>query len=126
MRVEMIKDGRIPPKTTGKGFEGQYGRWSEIAHHRRRHLLNQVSIPARVMAAGVHPDWRARAVTVEHFGWYLAELVSSGGSAFGHLLGPEWFHDRFQPTLRALFDLMDRIPLAAIAEGDRTRPHSSS
>jgi hypothetical protein len=117
MRVEMIKDGRVPPKTTGKGFEGQYGRWSEIAHHRRRHLLDQVSIPARLMATGTHPDWRARATTVDHLGWYLAELVSSGGSAFGHLLGRTWFEDRFQPTLRALLHLMERIPLADIAAG---------
>jgi hypothetical protein len=123
MRVEMIKGGRVPPRTTGKGFERQYGQWSEIAHHRRRHFVDQVSIPARMMAIGSHPDWRARATAVEHLGWNLSALVSSGGSAFGHLLGQTWFHDRFQPTLRALFELMERIPLADMADvTSRPRP----
>jgi hypothetical protein len=116
-RVDMVKEGVRPPETTSDYFEGQYGRWSEFAHHRRRHLLNQASVPARVMAAGRHPDWRTRAATVDHLGWYIVELVSVGGSALARLLGAEWFHERFQPTFRALLQLKGKIPLAEVAAG---------
>lgn len=125
-RLDMIKEGIAPPGRTGAYFEGQYGRWSEIAHHRRRHMLDQVSVPARIMATGPHLDWRARASAVDHFGWYVTELVSTGGYAIARLLGPEWFHDRFQKTWRALLELMDRIPLAAIAAGDVPPPRRES
>lgn len=117
MRAEMVKRGLPPPRATKREFDRQYGRWSDFAHHRRRHLLDQVSVAARVMAAGRHPDWRSRAALVDHFGWHVSALVIAGGSALAHLLGPEWFHDRFLPTYRALRELQDKVPLAAIAEG---------
>jgi hypothetical protein len=116
-RVEMIREGVAPPGTTRSHFEGQYGRWSEFAHHRRRHLLDQVAARDRIMAVGPHPDWRARAAAVDHFGWSVMELVTVGGSALARLLGPEWFSDRFQPTGRALNELKDRVPLGDIAAG---------
>lgn len=124
MRVEMIKAGVAPPGETTSYFEKQFGRWSEIAHHRRRHLLNQVSVPNRHMPIGPHPDWRVRAVTVDHFGWYVLELVSTCGSALAQLRGPTWTRHRFQPTWRALMDFKDRIPLGEIAEG-RVAPPAS-
>jgi hypothetical protein len=117
-RVEMIQQGIAPPPY----LEGQYGRWSEFAHHRRRHMLTQFSLPARIMVTGPNPDWRSRATMVDHYGWYLGELVSAGGSALGRLLGPAWFHDRFQPTFHALVELKTRIPLAAIASGGQAPP----
>src|SRR5207245_897685 len=89
-REDMLKLGVAPPGTTSDYFEQQYGRWSEFAHHRRRHLLNQVAVPDRVMAIGAHPDWRARAAAVDHFGWYLGELISVGGYAVADLGRPEW------------------------------------
>jgi hypothetical protein len=122
MRLEMIKDGVPPPATTRVHFEGQYGRWSEFAHHRRHQMLTQVGLAIRVMVTGPHPDWRARATMVDHYGWYLAELVSAGGSALGRLLGRDWFVDRFQRTLRALYELHDRVPLADIASGKAPPP----
>src|SRR5437764_1292234 len=75
-RVGMIQQGIAPPPTTRAYLEGQYGRWSEFAHHRRRHMLTQFSLPARIMVTGPHPDWRSRATMVDHYGWYLGELVS--------------------------------------------------
>jgi hypothetical protein len=124
-RVEMIQQGIAPPSTTRDYLEGQYGRWSEFAHHRRRHMLTQFSLPARIMVTGPHPDWRSRATMVDQYGWYLAELVSAGGSALGRLLGPTWFHERFQPTFEALFELKRRIPLADIASGGQPPPGST-
>ena len=102
IRVEMLRAGERPPSQTGGYFNGQYGRWSEFAHHRRRHIVDQVAEAPRMMAIGPHPDWRARAATVDHLGDSLSELVSVGGLALAKLLNPAWFHDRFQPTLRAV------------------------
>lgn len=117
-REQMLKLGHPILAPTSEYFERQYGRWSEFAHHRRRHMLNQVAGPDRVMAVGPHPDWRARAAAVDHLGWYLAELVSVGGFVMADLGRPEWV-DRFQGTYRSLIELMTRIPLAEIAEGKK-------
>lgn len=117
-RVEMIKQGIPPPGTTGSYFNRLYGHLSEFAHHRRRQMLDQVSIPARVMAVGQHPDWRARATVVDNFGWFVVELNAVGGNALGRLLGLEWFLGRFQPTRRALVELKQKLPLADIAAGE--------
>jgi hypothetical protein len=119
MRAEMTKEGMQPPDATKRGFDLQHGRWSDLAHHRRAHLLDQVSVSARVMAAGRHPDWRSRAALVDHYGWHVLGLVSTGGSALARLLGPEWFHSRFQPTYRALRALQDKVPLVEIAKGSQ-------
>lgn len=105
IRTEMLRAGEQPPSLTGRYFNGQYGRWSEFAHHRRRHVVDQVAEAPRMMALGSHPDWRARAATVDHLGDSLSGLVSAGGLALSKPLGPAWFHRRFQPTLRALFEL---------------------
>jgi len=67
-----------------------------------------------VMAAS---DGRARAASVDLFGWYVAELVSIGGSALGHLLGVEWAQTRFQPTFHKLIELKARVPLDDLARG---------
>ena len=91
----------------------------DLPHHRRRHLMTQVALSNRLMVTGPHPDWRSRAVLVDHYGTYLAELVTAGGSAFAHLLGAHWFHDRFEPTFVALIELKQRIPLEAIARGEQ-------
>jgi hypothetical protein len=72
--------------------------------------------PGRSVVTGPHPDWRSRAVLVDHYGWYVAELVSSGGNALGQLLGREFF-DHFQETFRALVELHRQIPLDDIARG---------
>lgn len=120
LAAEMLKEGVPPPGRTGDFFDRLYGRLSEFAHHRRRHLLDQVSVPARFMAAGPHPDWRARAVTVDQMGWLIVELVSVGGSALSQLWGPDWYHGRFQPTYRALLELKARIPLTDLATGKGT------
>jgi hypothetical protein len=118
-RVEMIKQGIRPPGTTRSFYDRQYGRWSEFDHHRRRHIVDQVAVAPRIMAVGRHPDWRARAASVDHLGWFVVELVSVGGSALGRLLGMEWYRDRFLPTFRALIALKQRIPLAAgVAAGE--------
>jgi hypothetical protein len=117
IRAEMLRAGEKPPGLTGSYFNGQYGRWSEFAHHRRRHLLDQVAAEPRMMAIGPHPDWRARAATVDHFGDSLAELVSVGGAGLSKSLGPAWFHGRFQPTLQAIWELKRRIPLSDLAHG---------
>lgn len=117
MRIEMTREGAAPPLTTTSYFEAQYGRWSEFAHHRRRHLLSQLALPDRVMAIGPHPDWRSRAAFVDHVGWSLLELVSVGGNTLSILLGEEWFNERFQPTYRALMEFKDQIALAEIARG---------
>lgn len=84
-------------------------------------VLNQVGVAARMMATGPHPDWRARAATVDHFGWYLVELVSVGGFATADLGRPEWV-ERFQGTYRGLIELKTQIPLADMAEGKRAGP----
>ena len=119
VRAEMADHGVAPGDGGSRDyFEGQYGRWSEFAHHRRRHLLDQVSVPARMMPVGRHPDWRSRAALVDHLGWSVVELVSVGGSVLAQLWGPEWEIDRFQPTFRALLDFKDQIPLADIARGE--------
>jgi hypothetical protein len=115
-RMEMVREGIAPPSATRSYLERQYGRWSEFAHHRRRHMLTQVSVPSRVMVTGAHPDWRSRAAMVDHYGWYLAELVSAGSGAFGRLLGPA-VHGRVQATFFALIELKRRIPLDEIARG---------
>ena len=115
-REQMLKHGHPIASPTSEYFERQYGRWSEFAHHRRRHMVDQVAVPDRVMVVGPHPDWRARAAAVDQFGWYLAELVSVGGLAMADLGRPEWT-DRFQGTYRSLVELKARIPLAEIAEG---------
>jgi hypothetical protein len=81
--------------------------------------MTQVALSNRLMVTGPHPDWRSRAVLVDHYGTYLAELVTAGGSAFAHLLGAHWFHDRFEPTFVALIELKQRIPLEAIARGEQ-------
>lgn len=120
-REDMLKHGVSPPGTTSDYFEQQYGRWSEFTHHRRRHLLNQVAVPDRVMAVGPHPDWRARAAAVDHLGRYIAELISVGGHAVADLGRPEWI-DRFQATFHSLLDLQSRIPLRDIAEGKQPPP----
>jgi hypothetical protein len=125
VREEMIRAGVAPPSTTRSYLEAQYGRWSEFAHHRRRHMLTQVAVPVRIMVTGPHPDWRSRAAMVDHYGWYLAELVSVGGSALGRLLGSSWFNERFQPTFRALLELKSRIPLDEIARGEGASQESS-
>jgi hypothetical protein len=116
-REQMLKHGHRIPAPTSEYFERQYGRWSEFAHHRRKHMLDQVAAPDRVMVAGPHPDWRARAVAVDHFGWYIAELVSVGGFALADLGHPEWVK-RFQGTFQVLVDLKARMPLAQMAEGN--------
>jgi hypothetical protein len=64
------------------------------------------------MVVGPHPDWRARAVAVDHFGDSLAELVSVGGSALSRFLGPSWFHGRFQRSFAALIELKRKVPLS--------------
>jgi hypothetical protein len=117
IRVEMIQSGHKPPLATKKHFDGQHGRWSEFAHHRRRHIVNQVSEPARLMATGPHPDWRSRAAAVDHFGDSLLELVVVGGSALSKTLGPAWYYDRFQRTIAALSELKAKVPLAELAHG---------
>jgi hypothetical protein len=116
VRLEMLKSGEPIPGTTVDYAEKQYGRWSEFAHNRRPHLLRQVAIPDRLMAVGPHPEWRARAVTVDHFGWYLIEFVSAGGLALASIGRPEW-RDRFQASYGSLLDLKSKIPLMDIAEG---------
>jgi hypothetical protein len=120
IRVEMMRAGEKPPGLTDSYFHGQYGRWSEFAHHRRRHVLDQVSVPTRTMVVGPHPDWRVQAATVDHFGDSLAELVSVGGSALSRFLGPSWFHGRFQPSFAALMELKRKIPLSELARGAET------
>ena len=126
MRAEMIQQGIAPPPTTRAQMEAIYGRWSEVAHNRRGHMLAQVAVPTRVMANGPHPDWRARATIVDAYGWELIGLVSGGGSAIGHLLGMSWFRDRFQPTRSALYELKERVPLAEIASGEQPSPGPTS
>lgn len=116
LRLEMLRSGEAIPGATVDYAEKQYGRWSEFAHNRRPHLLHQVAIPDRVMAVGPHPEWRARAVTVDHYGWYLIEFVSAGGFALASIGRPEW-RDRFQASYRSLLDLKRKIPLTDIAEG---------
>jgi hypothetical protein len=117
IRAEMIRAGEKPPALTDSYFHGQYGRWSEFAHHRRRHVVDQVSARARIMVVGPHPDWRARAATIDHFGDSLAELVSVGGSALSRFLGPSWFYGRFQPSFTALMELKRKVPLSELARG---------
>lgn len=124
-REDMLKHGVAPPGTTSDYFEQQYGRWSEFAHHRRRHLLNQLAVPARVMAVGPHPDWRARAAAVDHFGWYLSELISIGGFAMADLGRPEWI-GRFQGAFHSLLDLQSQVPLSEIVAGKKPPPRGGS
>ena len=119
MRAEMIEQRIAPPTTTRAQMEAIYGRWSEVAHNRRGHMLAQVAMPTRVMATGPHPDWRARATIVDVYGWELIGLVSGGGSALGRLLGMSWFRDRFQPTRSALYELKESVPLSEIASGEQ-------
>jgi len=96
---------------TKSSFDGQYGRWSEFVHHRRKHLVDQVSVEARMMAVGPHPDWRARSVTVDHFGDVLGELLSAGGHALARMLGPG-FGDSFQRTFEGLMNLKRKVALS--------------
>jgi hypothetical protein len=114
IRVEMLRAGEKPPLLTKSYFDGQYGRWSEFAHHRRKHVVDQVAGEPRIMAIGPHPDWRARAATVDHFGDVLGELISAGGTAFAKSLGPG-FGASFQRTFQAVLDLKYRIPLSDLA-----------
>lgn len=125
IRVEMLRAGEKPPGLTGSYFNGQYGRWSEFAHHRRRHVDDQVALAPRMMVVGPHPDWRSRAAMVNHFGDSLAELVSVGGAGLSKSLGSDWFHQRFQPTLSALLEVKRRIPLSDLAQG-RAEPELST
>jgi len=115
IRAEMLRAGVTPPMSTKSYLDGQYGRWSEIAHQRRKHLLDQVAPVARLMAVGPHPDWRARAATVDHFGDVLGELVSAGGHALARLLGPG-VGDSFQRTFGALMSLKRKVELAQLAQ----------
>ena len=82
-RVEMSQQGIVPPGTTKTQMERLYGRSSEVAHHRRRHMLTQVALSARIMVTGPHPDWRARAMVADHYGWEIIALVSAGGARSG-------------------------------------------
>jgi hypothetical protein len=116
IRVEMLRAGVKPPMSTKSYFDGQYGRWSEIAHQRRKHLLDQVAVDARMMAAGPHPDWRARSATVDHFGDILGELLSAGGHALAQLLGPG-VGDSFQRAFEALTTMKRKVALSELARG---------
>jgi hypothetical protein len=114
LRHHMLTHGVAPPGETSAYFERQYGQWSEIAHHRRRHMLDQFAPDMRTMITGPHPDWRARAATVDHLGWYITELVSVGGFALAELGRREWA-DRFQGTYRELLKMKEQIPLDELA-----------
>lgn len=110
MRIEMVKAGVPPVSTTRSYFERQYGQWSEIVHHRRAHMVDLVSPPQLLMVTGPHPDWRARAVAVEHVTWYVIELVSVSSSALGKQLGSE-VHDELQATFEQILRLTREVPL---------------
>jgi Family of unknown function (DUF5677) len=122
IRVEMIRAGERPVAPTKSFFDGQHGRWSEFAHHRRRHIADQVAAPDRVMVKGPHPDWRVRACAADHYGDSLLELVVVGGSAVSQTLGPQW-HYRFQRTIASFTELKAKVPLADVATG---RAHSAA
>jgi hypothetical protein len=117
IRVEMMRAGEKLPALTKSYFDQQYGRWSEFAHQRRRHLVDQVAEAPRMMAVGPHPDWRARAVSVDHFGDVVSELLSVGGAALTQSLGPK-VGDQFQRSFVALTELKRKIPLSSLAQRD--------
>lgn len=111
IRLEMLRAGAAPPPATGSFFDRQYGRWSEFAHHRRRHLVDQVDETARTMACGRHPDWRVRAAMVDHLGDVVGELLSVGGHALS-LCRDQGTMDEFQLSFVALMDMTRRLALA--------------
>jgi hypothetical protein len=116
IRAEMLQAGVEPPMSTKSYFDCQYGRLSEVAHQRRKHLLDQVAADARLMAAGPHPDWRARSATVDHFGDILGELLSAGGHTLAQLRG-HGLGDSFQRALEALMTLKRKVALSEVARG---------
>jgi hypothetical protein len=112
-RVDMIQRGVAPPGPTAKLLEPMYGRMSEFAHHRRQHIVDSVSQPQRVLPIGPHPDVLVRAEMVHQAGLFVGELVIVGGDAIAQILGREWFLQHTQPTLEALQQLRDQVPIDA-------------
>lgn len=110
-RLEFARQGLQVPRRTKSYFKQTYGWLSEFTHHRRRHLVGEVSMDTRIMPLGPHPDARGRAVRVWETGNVIAHLVSVGGSALATMLGRSWFVDRFQPTFRSLQELQARMPI---------------
>jgi hypothetical protein len=119
LRQHMVQHGVKPPGSTTDFSHKQHGRWSEFAHHRRRHMLDEVSTELRMSTFGRHPDWRARAVSVDHVGDTLLELLAIGGSPLRSTLGRPAF-DQTQAAFDALMELKTRLPLAHIARGGRS------
>jgi hypothetical protein len=119
---QMMKDGVPPPSRTKDPLSRTYGRLSDFTHHRRRHLVDQVSVPTRRMPIGPHPDIRVRAAVVWDAGPFLGELVTVAGSALATLLGRHWFVERFQPTFEQLQVLRQRIDISPRALEPRPSP----
>jgi hypothetical protein len=120
-QLEMVKAGVPPPRTTKDPLARTYGRLSDFAHDRRRHLVDQVSVPTRRMPIGPHPDVRVRAALVSETGLFVSELVTVSGSALATLLGRDWFIERFQPTFEQLVALRRRIDISTSALPARCR-----
>lgn len=63
-RQAMLREGVQPPRPTKSYMKQLYGWFSEFMHHRRQHLVDQVSVSGRLMPLGSHPDARVRATFV--------------------------------------------------------------
>jgi len=100
----MIRKGSRPPANVTKDFDRAYGHLSEFAHNRRHRIIATVSTEQRTMPIGPHPDVSHRAATIAEAEGVLLGTVTTVGHALALLLGPEWFTERFNPTLHALHE----------------------
>ena len=112
MRVEMAQAGVTPPGLTKNASTRSYALLRDIAHYRRREMVNLVSEATRLMPVGAHPDVRIRAATVSDTGMYISDLVTVGGSAIAHLLGRDWFVKRYQPTFEAIQEIRRTVDIS--------------
>lgn len=122
-RTKMLRHGLKPIGPTKSGLKQAYGRISEVAHHRRRHVEIMMSRNSREMPLGQHPCVRVRAAAIGQVGPLMCELVTVAGNALAHLLGREWFVDRFEPLFQQLCRLQDiaRIDPATLGGAQHSR-----
>lgn len=112
-RVSMVRNGIRPPGATKEVLAQLYGRISEVSHHRRRHVEDTMSRPNREMPLGPHPCARVCAAVVGQAGPIFSESVTMAGNAMGHLLGREWFVERFEPAFQQLHRMQQQVKLDA-------------
>lgn len=120
---DMRREGVTPPERTRSYFDELYASLSAWAHPTRKTITEQlISVEARRMPVGTHPDVRVRASCVGFTGQLVREALMEVGWGLVPIFGPQAAVDYAQPIFYALSDLMERIPLDAAALAGRDRP----